>query len=52
VELLFDRGEEAVEVDVQEAEAVWEGGEGHRRILTGIVFAFYLPSRLAFPRLQ
>jgi hypothetical protein len=29
VELLFDRREEAIEVDVQEVEAVGLGGGGH-----------------------
>jgi hypothetical protein len=35
MELLLDGGEEAVEVDVEEAEEVGLGGFGHR----GIIFA-------------
>jgi hypothetical protein len=32
VQLLFDRCEEAVQIDVQKGEAIGLGGEGHRRI--------------------
>ena len=42
VQLLFYRREEAVQVDVQEAESVGMEGIGHEA--GAIIFAFYLPS--------
>src|SRR5258707_202946 len=43
MKLLFDRGEEAVQVDVQEAETVGMENGGHGSCAL-IIFAFYLPS--------
>jgi hypothetical protein len=49
VELLFDGREEAIQVDVEIAEAVGMEGYGHgqRAVIIYFIFAFYLPSMMS-----
>src|SRR5258705_11004126 len=47
MKLLFDRGEEAVQVDMKETEPIGMGGGGHGSCAL-IIFAFYLHSIMSY----